>query len=142
MAKLANCSSCGNVFAKTMRDICPECYRKEEEAFKKVYKFLSLRKNREATMEEISEGTGVEEELIIKFLKQKRLRSSKYPKLSYPCERCGVAIVEGSVCAACSQEVKDAVSQHEELEEREEERKKRLEEYQSIYYSAINKLNK
>lgn len=138
MAQLANCSSCGNIFAKTMRDICPACYKAEEEAFKIVYKFLSLRKNREATMEEIVERTGVEQELIIKFMKQKRLRSSKFPKLSYPCEQCGVAIVEGIVCHACATKVKEAINQHTELEQKEEERKKRLEDHQSIYYSTIN----
>ena len=50
MTELRNCARCGKVYAKTVRDICPECYRKEEEDFQKVYRFLQNRKNREATI--------------------------------------------------------------------------------------------
>src|SRR5699024_11374641 len=87
MGELANCSRCNNVFVKTLRDICQQCYREEEEAFETVYRFLSQRKNREATLMEIVEATGVEEELVIKFIKEKRLRTSQFPKLAYPCEK-------------------------------------------------------
>src|SRR5690625_7876288 len=86
MIELGNCAQCGEVFAKSLRDICPRCYREEEEAFEIVYRFLMKRKNREATMNEIVEATKVKEELIIKFIKQKRLRTSQFPQLAYPCE--------------------------------------------------------
>src|SRR5690625_5510094 len=84
MIELGNCAQCGEVFAKSLRDICPRCYRDEEEAFEIVYRFLMKRKNREATMNEIVEATKVKEELIIKFIKQKRLRTSQFPQLAYP----------------------------------------------------------
>lgn len=102
--KLTNCANCGEVFAKNIIDICPKCYRKEEEAFQKVYDFLRRQKNRSASLHEIAETTEVEEELIVKFLKQNRLRASDFPQLQYPCESCGELISEHRYCNACYKE--------------------------------------
>ncbi|TRM10237.1 hypothetical protein FH966_00065 [Lentibacillus cibarius] len=113
MGELANCSRCGTVFVKTARDICPSCYKEEEQAFQVVYRFLRKRENREATMNEIIKATGVEEALIIKFVKTGRLRTSEFPKLAYPCERCGVAIVRGRFCASCIEQLKNDLKHHE-----------------------------
>src|SRR5699024_10051786 len=107
MAELRNCERCGDIFASIAdKEICQKCYRKEEEDFKKVYQFLTKKKNREATLSEIVEATNVEEELIIKFLKQNRLRTSQFPNLFYPCEKCGDRISEGRLCQNCSSEIK------------------------------------
>lgn len=132
MAELANCSRCDAVFVKTLRDICQDCYKEEEKAFETVYRFLSDRKNREATMMEITRATGVEEYLLIKFIKEKRLRTSQFPKLAYPCERCGVDIVKGRLCGTCSADIKDGLEQHEESEKRKAEKTVRE---KNTYYS-------
>lgn len=131
--KLSNCANCGKVFAKSVRDICHDCYKKEEEAFTIVYRFLSKRKNREATLSEIVEATGVEEELIIKFIKQNRLRTSQFPKLAYPCEQCGVDIVEGKLCADCSEKIRKEYERHEMIEQIRKEREER--EHEPVYYT-------
>src|SRR5690625_4689025 len=133
MLNLSNCSRCGKVFAKSIRDVCPDCYREEEEAYKKVYQFLSKRKNREATLEEIVKATGVEEEIIIKFIKENRLRTSQFPKLAYPCEQCGVDIVQGKLCHACASHIKSELEIHERIQKNLEERKRK--EHESIYYT-------
>lgn len=138
--ELANCAHCGAVFAKGMRDICQKCYHEEEEAFKKVYKFLSNRKNREATIIEIVDGTGVEEELIIKFIKEKRLRASEFPNLTYACEKCGNPIIEGKLCQACKEDLINAIEYHDQITAKEEELKSRQSE-QIVYYS-VNKHQK
>src|SRR5690625_558420 len=131
--KLSNCANCGKVFAKSVRDICHDCYKKEEEAFTIVYRFLSKRKNREATLSEIVEATGVEEELIIKFIKQNRLRTSQFPKLAYPCEQCGVDIVEGKLCANCAETIRKEYERHERLEQVKKEREER--EQEPVYFT-------
>src|SRR5699024_5514894 len=82
----------------------PKCYRMEEEAFQEVYNFLREQKNRSASLQEISEATKIDEKLIIKFLKQNRLRASDFPKLKYPCESCGKLISEQRYCSECSKE--------------------------------------
>lgn len=142
MANLSNCSRCGQLFVKNIRDICQDCYREEEAAYQKVYKFLSRRKNREATIDEIVDATGVEEELIIKFLKENRLRSSQFPKLAYPCERCGIDIVEGRLCHNCSQDIIKQVERHDELDKRAQEREERLNKEKTYYSFESNQQKK
>ncbi len=131
--RLDNCTVCGKVFTKTFRDICHDCFREEEKAFNTVYDFLKQRKNREATLDEIVEATNVKKELIIKFIKQKRLRSHNFPNLTYPCESCGTEIIEGTLCDNCSDGIKRKMKMFESLEEIRQERE--LSEKQSVYYS-------
>ena len=138
MQELANCSRCNAVFVKTVRDICRDCYEAEERAFEKVYQYLSKRENREATLKEIVKATNVEEELIIKFIKEKRLRTSQFPKLAYPCEQCGVDIVSGRLCGKCSQEMMNALRTHDELRQR----KKSMSEKKADIYYTLNKHKK
>ncbi|WP_186580795.1 TIGR03826 family flagellar region protein [Aquibacillus kalidii] len=105
MGELSNCSQCNGLFVKTTKDICPNCVKEEEKAFRTVYDFLKIRMNRQATIVEIVEATGVEERLIIKFVKEQRLRPSQFPNLTYPCQRCGSEINEGNLCSDCSKEL-------------------------------------
>lgn len=132
MAELANCSNCNAVFAKSMRDICQACFHEEEAAFKIVYLYLTKRKNREATLNEIVEATEVEEKLIIKFIKERRLRTSQFPNLGYPCEKCGENIVTGKLCKHCSEELIADLEHDEQIKEREKEKER---EKSQIYYS-------
>src|SRR5699024_10050590 len=108
-----------NVFATITRKICPDCHRKEEIAFKKVYHFLRQRKNREATVAEIVEATDVEEALVLKFLKENRLRASQFPNLKYPCGRCQTLILEGNYCQKCINEIKQAWTKSKDDDEKE-----------------------
>src|SRR5699024_647596 len=116
MAELANCIRCEAVFVKTTRDICQDCYQQEEKDFDTVYSFLKQKKNREATLYEIVDATGVEEEVIIKFIKEKRLRTSQYTKLAYSCERCRTPIISEKICPTCSEELKNELEQYEKIE--------------------------
>lgn len=132
MAELANCQNCNAVFAKNIRDICQKCYEEEEKCFEIVYRFLMKRKNREATIDDIVEGTEVKESLIIKFIREKRLRLSQFPQLAYPCERCGNDIQTGSICPSCQQSFQTDLEKHEKMLER---KKKETESKTNVYYS-------
>ena len=107
MAELANCARCNAVYVKNLQDICRNCYQEEESAFQTVYSFLRVRKNREAKLTEIVEATGIEESLITKFIREKRLLPVNFPNLSYPCARCGGGITSGSICIDCTRELKE-----------------------------------
>lgn len=135
---LKNCENCGVVFVDPVRDICRDCYYKEEEAFQTVYRFLSHRKNREATISQIVEETKVEEELIIKFMKQNRLRASQFPKLAYPCENCGADIIEGRLCMDCTVKLKKDIAIQQDIDAIKEEKKRKAEQ---VYYT-INRNKK
>lgn len=123
MAELVNCVRCNKVFVKTMRDICQACYKQEEADFNRVYTFLKERENREAILPEIVEATGVEEKVIIKFIKEKRLRTSQFPKLAYPCEKCGTPISSGEICLTCLEEFKKDLAHYEKVVEKEKSSK-------------------
>ncbi len=133
--QIKNCESCGAVFVDPVRKICRDCYYKEEEAFQKVYRFITQKKNREATIPEIVKATGVEEELIIKFLKTNRLRASQFPKLAYPCESCGVDIVEGRLCEQCKRDMRQELARQEKIEKIRNE----IEEKRKPVYYTINR---
>src|SRR5690625_1618136 len=140
MGELANCSRCNAVFVKVMRDICQNCFYEEEEAFEIVYRFISKRENREATVSEIVEATEVEEEIIIKFIREKRLRTSQFPKLAYPCEKCGIEIISGKLCQSCSEDILREFEQQERLEKQEQE-KQQEERRANTYFSIDRKRN-
>src|SRR5699024_5664317 len=125
-----NCTRCDTVFAKSIREICQACYMEEERAFETVYRFLMKRENREATLQEIVQATTVDEEIIIKFVKEKRLRTTQFPMLAYQCEKCDVPIVSGKLCNTCSQDILNDLKQHEEIRQQEEEKEKN-----DVYYA-------
>lgn len=133
MGELANCARCDELFVKTLRNICKNCYDQEEAAYKKVSSFLRLRKNREATMSEIVEVTGVTGKLITKFIKEKRLLTSQFPKLSYPCETCGKQIISGKICSTCSEELALELATYE--GKREKRMKVKEDQHGDAYYS-------
>lgn len=122
MAELANCPNCGEVFVKSIRNICQECFYEEEKAFETVYRYIRQKKNREATITEISEATGVEEQLIIKFIKENRIRAVNFPNLNYPCERCHQPIAQGRLCQSCSDGLKHDLKREEEWQREQSEK--------------------
>jgi len=125
MGELANCPRCGKIFAKTkFCDVCQACFQKEEKLFEKVYQFIRKRENRTATIEQVIEATGVDENLIIKYIKSGRLRLAQFPNLGYKCDKCGSSIREGILCEKCSDDLRFQLKAYQE----EEQRKREIEE--------------
>ncbi|GAB2545233.1 TIGR03826 family flagellar region protein [Gracilibacillus alcaliphilus] len=126
MGELANCLKCDKVFVKITRSICPSCIEEEEKEFQLVYQFLKKRENRQATIPEIAEGTGVSEEQILAFVQAKRLNPAKFPNLHYSCSRCGNPIAAGAFCFNCQSELQSDLKKFEEIEKmnQKEERKR------------------
>lgn len=106
MNQLANCPKCNALFLKNeWHTVCQSCLKEEEKKFEAVYDFLKKQRNRQATLHQVSEETGVEEELILKFIRQKRIQLAKFPNLGYPCERCKTIIREHRYCTKCREEI-------------------------------------
>ncbi len=107
MTSLENCPNCGALFVRTQfRDVCDNCYKEEEAQFEKVYQFVRKSKNRTATIPTIVEETGVDEDLILRFIKSGRLRTANNPNIGYPCEKCGTLINSGRLCENCSHSIR------------------------------------
>ena len=90
MAEVRDCPRCGDLFNYTgVRDVCHKCAQSEEEMYQIVYRFLRKRENRAATVDRIVEATGVDEDLLYKWVRKGRLQPAMFPNLGYPCDNCG-----------------------------------------------------
>ncbi|HZG71722.1 MAG TPA: TIGR03826 family flagellar region protein [Chondromyces sp.] len=126
MEAVTNCPRCGELFMKNaFREVCAKCAKEEEEHFNQVYRFLRKRENRAATIERIMEVTGVDEELIYKWVRKGRLHPAHFPNLGYPCDRCGAVITKGKMCVRCVEELQNDLEAFEKEEKRKEEITKR-----------------
>lgn len=102
-AELRNCSICGRLFAYQQgRTVCSRCREQEEEQYMLVRKYV--RDNPGATVFEVAEATGVDEELILQFLREGRLQSRGFVEM-LQCQRCGARIDSGKYCANCLREL-------------------------------------
>jgi flagellar operon protein (TIGR03826 family) len=95
---LGNCPRCRKLYLK-VRDICDECYQKQEEDFLKVSSHL--REYPGDTIQEVSEATKVTVSQIRLFILAGRLIVGHFPNLSYPCDICGTQIRTGKTCKNC-----------------------------------------
>ena len=132
-----NCPSCAKLTVKSkFRDVCEECYKAEEKIFDAVYSYMRKRENRAATIPQIIEATGVEEALLLKFIKNGRLKQAHFPNLGYPCDKCGGIIHSGKICEKCVKELRAELEIHakEEIRKQEVMEQKR----RSTYLSGKN----
>ena len=141
MAELANCPNCNGVFVKNnFRDVCEACYKKEAAQFDQVYQFIRKRENRTATIPEVVIGTGVEESIILKFIKTGKLRIASNPNLGYPCEKCETIIREGRLCPSCNQKLRSDITKMKSNEQLRLEMEKR--EKNATYHTNLHGYSK
>lgn len=144
MQQIENCPQCGKLYVRALRSVCESCFKEYEKMFQTVYQFIRKKENREATMEEVVEHTGVEEKIILQFIRDGRLKLTNFPNMSYPCESCGRSIREGRICDKCKQNIHDGLKkedrerQFSERKERREKQKKR--ERYKTYHSLDDRL--
>jgi flagellar operon protein (TIGR03826 family) len=105
MMELRNCPVCGKLFVYTVRNLCPECAKKDEENFEKVRQYLY--DVPQATLEEIAEKTGVPAKNVLEYLKEGRLMLKKSNLNILSCEMCGSPILTGRYCEKCAKEMKE-----------------------------------
>lgn len=111
MAELRNCAECGRLFAYQGRNLCSKCLKKEEDQYNIVRRYV--RDNPGASVFEVADATGIEEEKILQFLRDGRLQSKGFTEI-IECERCGRRISSGRLCDSClgqiSNEIRDVIS--------------------------------
>lgn len=110
MAELRTCPICDAFFNYTgLREVCHNCASKEEEMYQVVYRFLRKRENRAANIDRIIEATGVDRELLYKWVRKGRLHRAMFPNLGYPCDNCGHLTTSGKLCEKCQNEIKSGL---------------------------------
>jgi len=122
MPDVINCPNCGKLMVKSkFRDVCEGCYKEEEKQYENVYKYMRKRENRAATIPQIIEATGVDEALLLKFIKNGRFQQTHFPNLGYPCDKCGKIINTGKLCERCASELRTELAIHQKEENRKQE---------------------
>jgi len=96
-----NCVKCGKLFVYVNRNVCPECVEQEEKDYNAVREYL--KEHPGAHVEEIGRETGVEENLILRFLREGRLITTAPAQLE--CLSCGAPISYGRLCEKCAKAV-------------------------------------
>jgi len=98
-ANLKNCPRCGRLFpAGSGRDICGKCLEAEDDDYGIVRRYV--RDHPRSTVVEVAEETGVDEEVILQYLRDGRLVSNSFAA-TISCERCGKSIRAGKYCDGC-----------------------------------------
>jgi len=96
---LKNCPRCGRVFpAGSGRDLCSKCLEAEDDDYGVVRRYV--RDHPRSTVVEVAEETGVDEEVILQYLRDGRLMSNSFGSV-INCERCGKSIRGGRYCDSC-----------------------------------------
>ena len=95
---IRNCKRCNRIFQYNGIKYCPKCVLELDEMFIKVRDYLYENKN--ANIAEVSEATGVEEKVILEFLRDGRLELRE-PSPDLTCERCDKPITSGRMCKDC-----------------------------------------
>ncbi|WP_042350844.1 TIGR03826 family flagellar region protein [Bacillus massiliigorillae] len=122
MGDVSNCPKCRAIFLRTkFRDVCDKCFKEEEKIFEEVYQYIRKKENRKAMINQVVEDTGVDEDLLIKFIKMGKLKLSQFPNLGYKCESCGSFIQEGSLCATCTNNMRKQLKTYNQEEKRKAE---------------------
>ena len=103
--ELRNCPECGKVFTYIRTNLCPACQQKDEEDFKTVRKFIAQHPGCDLVM--VSEGTGVSEAKIIRYLREGRITANNTAgtNIKINCEVCGTLISSGRFCKDCSEKL-------------------------------------
>ena len=101
MPEIRYCKECRRIFQYVSGPVlCNFCKKKDDEEFEKVRVFL--RDYPGATMQEVSNVTGVKPGKIHRWLKEERLEVSEGSPVALNCEKCGIRIRSGRFCVDCS----------------------------------------
>ena len=96
--QLGNCPKCRKLYLR-IRNICDECYQKQEEDYLKTAAYL--REYPGSTIQEVSDETKVSVVQIRQYILSGRILMGSFPNLTYPCETCGNMIRGGKTCKSC-----------------------------------------
>lgn len=110
------CPRCGKLFARGFRDICPNCVKDIEEEYEKCVAYL--KENRNITIQQLSEATGVSVRQITRFIREGRISISALPNMYYGCESCGSPIREGNLCPNCIKKLANEIKAQQAIDAR------------------------
>lgn len=124
--EVQNCPNCGNIFRKTTWSVCQDCKNEIENELKKCIEYI--RRNRQTTMDQLIQYTGVNEQNIMKYIREGKINISDVPHLSYPCDLCQGPIRKANLCYNCRMKINTDIDKMKNQEEK--DRQKRIQDSQ------------
>jgi len=95
---IRNCKHCNRLFQYQSSKYCPNCVIELDKVFMVIREYIY--ENPDSTIVEVSENTGVDNEIIMDFLREGKLEL-KEASLMLECRSCGKAIKTGVMCKDC-----------------------------------------
>ena len=95
---IRNCKNCNRFFKYQSSKYCPNCVIEMDQVFIKVREYIYDNPN--STVVEVSKNTGVDNEIIMEFLRDGKLEL-KEATILLECKSCGRAIKTGVMCKEC-----------------------------------------
>jgi flagellar operon protein (TIGR03826 family) len=107
MSEFKNCVKCGRLFKAEMGvKFCSRCLNDSDAEYQLVKEYLYDHPN--SNIVEVSEATNVDEDKILKYLREGKLMV-KGEGILLECERCGETINTGRFCRKCTKELESGL---------------------------------
>lgn len=114
---LMNCKKCGRLFqAKDSTGLCSRCNASVDDDFTKVKDYIY--DNPSSSLKDVSEGTGVDSEAILKWIREGKIILSSDSGIRF-CQKCGASIISGKYCNACVAKLQNTLKVEEEPQKQE-----------------------
>lgn len=105
MSQLKNCPKCGRLYTYVNRFLCPACIEEEEQEFEQIKEYIYSHPG--ANTIEVAAATDIDEDKIVKFIRQGRLQSEGLAiAAQLTCDVCGVEIESGNLCPDCADKMR------------------------------------
>ena len=110
MLEVVNCKRCGKIFKSSGTKLCSECKNDDYLTFGEVREYIY--DNPGATIVEVATYTGINESMILRYLREGRLETIGGANV-ISCESCGIGIPSGTYCLSCEKEMKNGFIKNE-----------------------------
>lgn len=105
---LINCTKCGTLFPRKLRDICDSCLEEEKQNISIITNFVEKSESKRS-LEEISSNTGISFWIVQNLFKNRMLMHIA-SKIKIRCKVCGVEIRStgnSNFCSKCIETIKE-----------------------------------
>jgi flagellar operon protein (TIGR03826 family) len=103
MDNVINCKRCFSLAVQTSKTgLCPKCAKTDAVWLEIVLDYLRKRENRAATIVQVLNATGVNEDWIYDWVRDGKILQRHFPNLGAPCPKCGKNLTDGvTLCTSC-----------------------------------------
>ncbi|MDD5949276.1 MAG: flagellar protein [Lachnospiraceae bacterium] len=106
---IRNCQICGSMFQYVGNKICPNCAKALENKLQEVKQYID--EHDRVTVMQVSEELDVPVKQIRRWIQEDRLMFAPGVDTGLVCNKCGMPIESGNMCAKCKESLKNAFAE-------------------------------